>query len=70
MLTDCEYNTIKVLQSLSCMLWFIRKYGLLDARTEGNTELLFLLEALEKDLDKHIPKFKELLCKEDLSAIN
>jgi len=62
MLDNSSYNKVKIVYKLSSLLWFIEKHALLDAQVSGDRECQELLIALQKDLQKHIEKFRTESC--------
>lgn len=63
MLNDCEYNKIKLLKQLSCVMWFIKKHAEKDADNANDVGCKNFLKALTPELEKHIAILKELICK-------
>jgi len=63
MLSNCDYDKIKLLHELSSILWFIDKHCHEDARAAGDTECKAFLEHLENDLLKHVEELKNITCK-------
>lgn len=59
-LDNCMYDKIKLLHKLSCILWFIKKHALEDARADS--ECTQVLKELEADLEKHTAALKRLVC--------
>lgn len=63
-LPNCCYNKIKLLYKLSASLWFIEKHALEDSKKAHDEKCFAELEELKKDLEKHVEKMKQLLCKD------
>ncbi len=61
MLDNCTYDKVKILHELSCLLWFIQKHA--HKEIPDNDVCHALLKDLEKDLEKYVTAFKELVCK-------
>lgn len=61
MLENCNYDKVKLLHELSCMVWFIQKHAKKNATDAGDAQCLEALEQLQADLDAHIEKLKEIL---------
>lgn len=60
---NAKYNKIKVLSNLSELCWFIDKHALADAKKAGDSECVAMLEALKKDIDRHIAALEKNTCK-------
>lgn len=60
-LDNCTYDKIKILHELSCILWFIKKHALEDARQES--ECTDLLQRLHADLEKYTAELEKIVCK-------
>ncbi len=52
MLTNCEYDKIKLLHDISKIEWFLAHHAKADAETEDQ-EFLHTCEALQQDLSRH-----------------
>ncbi len=62
-LQNCEYNEVKLLHQLSCLLWFVQKHAIKDAQDAGHQGCATSMKDLETDLEKHITKLKEKIGK-------
>lgn len=62
MLDNATYNKIKMLCSLSKLCWFIDKHALKDAQEAGDQECIKELQALRRDLEKHIESLQKSVC--------
>ena len=60
-LTNCDYDKVKILHELSCMLWFIKKHALVDVQQDD--EFSRFLKRLESDLEKHVEELNAMVCK-------
>jgi hypothetical protein len=54
------YDKIKILHELSCILWFIKKHALKNAKNDK--QCLSLLKKIEADLTKHINALHQMIC--------
>ena len=63
MMHNCKYDKIKIAHKLSALAWFIEKHGKDDAKKSGDSECISAMEALQKDLLKHLAVFEKLMCK-------
>ena len=61
MLDNHIYDKIKIIGKLSCVAWFIDHHAIANAKKDKET--VKALEALQKDLEKHIDRLQALLCK-------
>lgn len=62
MLKNIRYDKIKLVHKLSCLVWFIEKHGLEDAKTAGEEEAAREMHELKQDLQKHLEKLDKLCC--------
>lgn len=62
MLTSTEYDKVKLLHQLSCIIWFIEKHAKMDAKTAGDEKFYQILVELQRDIDKHLAELKASLC--------
>jgi len=58
MLSQCNYNKVRLLHDLSRIVWFLKKHAKEDAKSEGHEDCMKMCEELEADLEKHINKIK------------
>lgn len=63
MLDKVTYDKIKIIYELSKVCWFIEKHAKNDAKSTGDQELLASLTALQNDLEKHIEKIQNVMCR-------
>lgn len=63
MMDNAKYNKVKILSDLSAACWFIDKHALADAKKANDAECVATLEAIKKDLDKHIAALEKHACK-------
>jgi hypothetical protein len=61
-LDNCTYNKIKLIHELSALAWFIDKHALTDAQKAGDKECADALQALYRDLTKHLEKIQTSMC--------
>ena len=61
MLRDCNYDKIKLLHKMSALAWFLEKHAKDNAQKENDSECRQACVELQKDLEKHIEKFKKLI---------
>lgn len=61
MLANDKYNKIKITHDVSCLLWFIEKHALQDARAKNDTTSMQVLEQLKKDLEKNLAMLEKSL---------
>ena len=54
MLSDCNYDKIKLVYKLSSLLWFIQKSAIKDAEAAKDAACVEALRNMEKDLKKHL----------------
>lgn len=59
-ISDVEYNTLKILYTLTKTSHFIHNHAIQDALKIKDTQLHMLLENLNNDLKKHIVAIKKL----------
>lgn len=62
MMHNCKYDKIKIAHKLSCLIWFIEKHAKEDANKSGDSQCLAAMQALQKDLLKHLEVFEKLIC--------
>lgn len=62
MLDNSSYNKVKILCKLSELCWFIEKHALADAQKAGDKECIAYLEAVKRDVEKHIEKLQKTVC--------
>ena len=62
MLRNVRYDKIKIVHKLSCLLWFLEKHGIEDAKTASDDATVKLMEELKKDLHKHLDAFDSPCC--------
>lgn len=62
MLDNSTYNKVKMLCKLSELCWFIEKHALHDAKNSGDIECAEAMEAINRDLQKHIEKLQKSMC--------
>lgn len=62
-LDNSTYNKIKLLYKLSELQWFIEKHALADAAAAGDQICAESFLALQKDLQKHIEKLQQSVCR-------
>ena len=63
MMKNDKYNKVRILSDLSSICWFIEQHALDDAKKANDSQCIQMLEALKKDLDKHISAFDQCACK-------
>jgi bacterioferritin (cytochrome b1) len=63
MLNNHEYNIIKLLNKLSCIIWFLDKHAIADAQQANDQASIPMLQQLRSDTEKHIEKLRNVLCK-------
>ena len=61
-LDNATYNKIKMLCKLSELCWFIEKYGLEDAKKAGDKVCIEDMQAISRDLEKHIERLQKSMC--------
>lgn len=61
-LDNCSYNKIKLIHELSTLAWFIDKHALADAQKAGDQACIDALQALYRDLTKHLEKLQTSMC--------
>ena len=54
MMENATYNKVKLLNSLSELIWFIKKHALADAEQANDTDCVELLKQLHADLEKQL----------------
>lgn len=59
-ISDIEYDKLKLLYKFSKMLHFIDHHALQDAKNANEKEFQGFLEYLKKDIEDHITKIKKL----------
>ncbi len=62
MVDNCTYDNVKLLHELSCLAWFIEHHGLPEAKRTKKADCKKMLEALQKDLNKHIKVLQKMVC--------
>lgn len=62
-LQNNQYNNIKLLHELSCLVWFLQNHCYTDAKEAGDDESVVVYEALENILEEYIQKLKHKVCK-------
>lgn len=62
MLKNIRYDKVKLLHELSCLVWFVEKHGIEDAKTTGDKETIELMQELKHDLQKHLEKLDKICC--------
>lgn len=62
MLKNVRYNKIKLLHELSCLVWFVEKHGIEDAKTAGDKETMQLMQNLKNDLQQYLKKIDNSCC--------
>lgn len=62
MLDNCTYNKIKLIHEISSLIWFIQKFGIKDAKDNGDTKCVEILQHLEKDLNTHLEQIRNGIC--------
>ena len=62
MLDNSTYNKVKMLCQLSELCWFIEKHAMHDAQQAGDKECLQAMEAIKRDLEKHIEALQKSMC--------
>lgn len=68
MLSNCNYDKIRLLHDLSRIKWFLDNHAKKDAEEEGHELCIQMYGEIEGDIDKSIAKLKEAikgLSKED-----
>jgi len=68
MLSNCNYNKIRLLHDLSRIVWYLKKHAKEDAKAEGHEDCHKMCEELEADMERHMDKIKATitgLAKED-----
>jgi hypothetical protein len=63
MLSNCNYNKVRLLHDLSRIDWYLKKHAKRDAKKEKHKECHDMCVALEKDIEKHIDQIKKALAK-------
>lgn len=58
MLSDCNYNKVRLLHDLSRIVWYLKKHAKEDAKKHGHPLCHAMCEDMEKDLEKHIDKLR------------
>ena len=61
MLSNCNYNKIRLLHDLSRIDWYLKKHAKRDAKREGHKQCHDMCVKLEKDLEKHIDTIKKTI---------
>jgi hypothetical protein len=61
MLSNCNYDKIKLLNDLSKAKWFIENHAKQDAEEEGHGLCVRMYEEIEEDLENSIAKLKEAI---------
>lgn len=62
-ISDCHYNTLKLLYQFCKLSHFIKMHAKNDAKKEGDEKCLKFLEQLEKDIEKYSAQLSEMACK-------
>lgn len=53
MLSNEQYNKIRLFYDLSRMIWFIDKHALIDAQKSNDAFCIKVFEQLKVDMEKH-----------------
>jgi len=59
MLSNCDYNKVKLLHELSGICGFLKKHAKKDATSAKHKQCSKFCAALEKDLEKHIKEIQK-----------
>jgi len=59
MLSNCDYNKVKLLHELSSISGFLKKHAKKDAKSAKHAGCAKFCSALEKDLEKHIAQIQK-----------
>ena len=59
MLSNCDYNKVKLLHELSSICGFLKKHAKRDAKSAKHKGCAKFCAALEKDLERHIDQIKK-----------
>ena len=68
MLSNCNYNKVRLLHDLSRIDWYLENHAKKDAKEGGHELCHAVCDDIHKDIEKHIEKLKEAvagLAKED-----
>lgn len=61
MLSNEQYNKVRLFYDVSRMLWFIDKHALLDAQKSNDAFCVTVLQQLKADMEKHQKALQEHL---------
>jgi hypothetical protein len=64
MMSNHDYNKIKILHKLSCLSWFIEKHAIPDAQKDRDQRCIDAYQQLKAALDNHIEQLRQSLCSE------
>ena len=59
MLSNCDYNKVKLLHELSRISGFLKRHAQKDARSAKHKECAKFCAALQKDVEKHIGQIQK-----------
>jgi len=58
MLSNCNYDKIKLLYKVSKTIGFIEKHAIKDAEKDNHPKCAEIYRELQKDLEKHLDKLR------------
>ena len=58
MLSNCNYNKIRLMHDLSRIDWYLKNHAKRDAKESGHQLCHAMCEEIEKDVEKHIEKLR------------
>jgi len=61
MLSDCNYNKVRLLHDLSRIVWYLEKHAKEDANKAGHELCKAMCDELMEDLEKHIEKLRQAI---------
>ena len=59
MLSNCDYNKVKLLHELSKIQSFLKRHAQKDAKSAKHQQCAKFCKALQKDLEKHIAQIQK-----------
>ncbi|MBA3954214.1 hypothetical protein H0X48_02765 [Candidatus Dependentiae bacterium] len=62
MLDNMSYNKIKIVYTLSDLLWFIEKHAKVDAQQSGDVAGQEVLEEMQKELGRYLERVQKTMC--------
>lgn len=62
MLDNTSYNKIKIVYTLSDLIWFIEKHAKVDAQQAGDVACQEVLIELQKELSRYVERVQKTMC--------